>query len=34
MDPNVTISERPPSFLRMLDAALQIGLVASTDLCL
>ncbi len=28
MDPNVTVPERPPSLLRMLDAALQIGLVA------
>jgi predicted PurR-regulated permease PerM len=28
MEPNVTIPERAPSLLRMLDAALQIGLVA------
>ena len=27
MDPNVTTSERAPSLLRLLDAALQIGLV-------
>ncbi|MBD9597988.1 AI-2E family transporter [Ensifer sp. ENS05] len=28
MEPNVTTPERPPSLLRMLDSALQIGLVA------
>ena len=28
MDPNVTIPERPPSLVTMLDAVLQIALVA------
>ena len=28
MDPNVTSPERPPSLLKLLDAVLQIGLVA------